>query len=53
MRRTKRFIALVTGVLGILLVVRAVSDGSVWPVSIQLIAGVLLIVMAWLRLRSL
>lgn len=53
MRGTRRFIAVVTGVLGLLLVVRAVSDGRVWPLSIQLIAGVLLIVLGWLRWRSL
>lgn len=53
MHRTQQILALVTGVLGVLLVVRSLADGRVWPLSIQLIAGVLLIVLAWLRWRSL
>jgi drug/metabolite transporter (DMT)-like permease len=49
MRRSRQIIAVLMGVLGAALIVRAVYDGQVWPISLQLIAGVLLLVMAGLR----
>jgi hypothetical protein len=49
MNRTKQIILVITAVLGVLLVVRGAWDG-IWPVSLQLIAGVLLLVYAGLRL---
>ena len=52
MLTTRKIIAIVTGVLGAFLIVRG-AMGGVWPLSLQLIAGVLLIVMAVLRWRSL
>jgi len=52
MLTTRRIIAIVTGALGVFLIVRG-AWGGVWPLSVQLIAGVLLIVMAVLRWRSL
>jgi len=48
MMKTRQIIAVITGVLGILLIVRG-AMGGVWPPSIQLIAGVLLCVFAGLR----
>jgi len=48
MQRSRQIIAIITGVLGVALVVRGAWDG-VWPLSIQLIAGVLLLVFAGLR----
>ena len=50
MRTTKQIITLVMGIVGILLIVRGVW-GGVWPVSIQLIAGAVLLVYAILRWR--
>jgi hypothetical protein len=41
---------LLSGALGVLLVVRGLW-GGVWPVSVQLIAGVVLLVLAALRWR--
>jgi drug/metabolite transporter (DMT)-like permease len=52
MRTTKRTLAVVMGVLGLMLVVKGAMDG-VWPVSMQLMAGVLLVVFAVLRWRTL
>jgi hypothetical protein len=52
MRRTQRILAIVMGVLGLLLIVKGAMDG-VWPVSAQLLAGVLLVVFAVLRWRTL
>jgi hypothetical protein len=52
MRRTKLVIAVVTGLLGAALVVRG-AWGGVWPISVQLIAGVLLLVFSALRWRVL
>jgi len=49
---TRKIIAIVTGALGVLLIVRGAWSG-VWPPSVQLIAGVLLVVMAVLRWRTL
>ena len=49
---TRKIIAIVTGVIGALLIVRGLW-GGVWPISIQLIAGVLLVVFAALRWRTL
>ncbi|HEX5640941.1 MAG TPA: hypothetical protein VFZ86_01240 [Thermoleophilia bacterium] len=48
MLRTRQIILVVTAVLGVLLIVRG-AWGGVWPLSIQLIAGVLLLVYAGLR----
>jgi drug/metabolite transporter (DMT)-like permease len=48
MHTSKQIIAVIMGVVGVLLVVRG-AWGGVWPVSLQLIAGVLLIVFAGLR----
>ena len=52
MLTTRKIIAIVTGVMGALLIVRG-AWGGVWPLSLQLIAGVLLVVMAALRWRTL
>jgi len=49
---TRKIIAVVTGALGVLLIVRGAWGGA-WPPSVQLIAGVLLVVMAVLRWRTL
>jgi hypothetical protein len=49
---TRKIIAIVTGALGVLLIARG-AWGGVWPLSLQLIAGVLLVVMAVLRWRTL
>jgi drug/metabolite transporter (DMT)-like permease len=51
MSRIRQIIALVTGLLGVLLIVRSVVEG-VWPLSIQFIAGVLLVVLAVVRWRT-
>lgn len=51
MLKARQIILVITAVLGALLVVRGVW-GGVWPLSIQLIAGVLLLVFAWLRWRT-
>jgi hypothetical protein len=48
MHRSRQIIIIVMAVLGVLLVVRG-AWGGVWPLSIQLIAGVLLLVFAGLR----
>ena len=50
MHRTKQVITIVMGVVGVLLIVRG-AWGGVWPLSIQLIAGVLLVAFAFLRWR--
>ena len=50
MLTTKRIITLIMGVVGVLLIVRGVW-GGVWPLSIQLVAGVGLLVYAILRWR--
>jgi hypothetical protein len=52
MNTTKRIILIITAALGVLLVVRGAWDGA-WPVSLQLVAGVLLLVYAGLRLWTL
>jgi len=52
MLTTRKIIAIVTGVIGALLIVRGLWGGA-WPPSLQLVAGILLIVMAVLRWRSL
>ena len=51
MRKSRQIIALVTGAIGVLLIVRSLLLGAS-GLSIQLIAGVLLVVMAVLRWRS-
>jgi hypothetical protein len=48
MRRAKLLIAVVAGLLGVALIVRGAWSG-VWPISVQLIAGVLLVAFAALR----
>jgi len=50
MRTAKRIITLFMGVVGVALIVRGVW-GGVWPLSIQLVGGVLLLVFAALRWR--
>jgi len=50
MRRSRQIIALVIGVVGAALIVRGVW-GGVWPLSVQLIAGIFLEVLAVLRWR--
>ena len=50
MHTSKQIITLVMGVVGVLLIVRGVW-GGVWPLSIQLIAGVVLLGYAVLRWR--
>lgn len=52
MHRTRQTIAIVTGLLGVLLIVRG-AIGGVWPLSLQLIAGVALVAVAVLRWRML
>jgi uncharacterized membrane protein (Fun14 family) len=49
----RKIIAIVTGVIGVLLIARATLDGQLWPLSVQLVAGALLVVMAVLRWRTL
>jgi hypothetical protein len=49
---TRKIIAIVTAVLGVLLIVDG-AWGGIWPLSIQLIAGILLLVMAVFRWRTL
>jgi hypothetical protein len=51
MHVVQRILTIVTATLGVLLVVRGVWHG-VWPVSIQLLAGVLLLTLAVLRWRA-
>ncbi|MFA4965173.1 MAG: hypothetical protein WC709_05985 [Thermoleophilia bacterium] len=53
MRKTQQILAILTGAIGALLIARSVAGGQLWPLSIQLIAGVLLVVMAVLRWRGL
>ena len=48
MLKTRQIIVIITGVLGVLLVVRG-AWGGVWPPSVQLFAGILLTVFAGLR----
>ena len=50
MRTAKQIITIIMGVLGVLLIVRG-AWGGVWPLSLQLIAGVLLLAFAVLRWR--
>ena len=47
---TRKIITLVTGAVGIALIVRGLI-GGLWPLSVQLIAGVLLLTLAVLRWR--
>ena len=46
----RKVITVIMGVIGVLLIVRG-AWGGVWPLSIQLIAGVLLVALAVLRWR--
>jgi len=50
MYRTRQIITVVMGVIGALLVVRGLWGGP-WPISLQLIAGILLLGYAALRWR--
>jgi drug/metabolite transporter (DMT)-like permease len=50
MKRAHQILAVVFGVVGVALVVRGVI-GGIWPVSIQLLAGILLVALAVLRWR--
>jgi drug/metabolite transporter (DMT)-like permease len=52
MLKTRQIIAIITGVLGVLLIARG-AIGGLWPPSIQFLAGALLVVVAVLRWRSL
>ena len=48
----RRIITIIMGVVGVLLIARGVWGGA-WPLSIQTIAGVFLVVLAVLRWRYL
>jgi hypothetical protein len=50
MRTSKQVITLVMAVVGVLLIARGVW-GGVWPLSIQLVAGAVLLAYAVLRWR--
>ena len=50
MKHTRTIMAVIFALIGVGLVVRGVA-GGVWPVSAQLIAGVLLIAYAIVRFR--
>jgi hypothetical protein len=50
MLTAKRIITLVMGAIGVALIVRGLW-GGVWPLSVQLVAGVLLLSFAALRWR--
>jgi hypothetical protein len=52
MRRTRQIFAAVFVVLGALLVVKGLA-GGLWPVSLQLLAGLALLVFGVLRWRTL
>ena len=52
MRRTKQIFAAVFVVLGALLVVKGLAAG-LWPVSLQLLAGLALLAFGVLRWRTL
>jgi len=52
MRRTKQIFAAVFVVLGALLMVKGLA-GGLWPISLQLLAGIALLVFGVLRLRML
>ena len=47
---TRKIITLVMGAVAVALIVRGII-GGVWPLSVQLIAGVLLLILAALRWR--
>ena len=46
----RKVITIIMGIVGVLLIVRG-AWGGVWPLSIQLIAGILLLALAVLRFR--
>jgi hypothetical protein len=52
MRRTKQIFAAIFVVLGALLMVKGLA-GGLWPISLQLLAGIALLVFGVLRLRML
>jgi hypothetical protein len=51
MRTTKRVLAVALALLGVALIVVGVR-GGVWPLSIQLIAGLALVAFAYVRWRT-
>ena len=48
MLKTRQIILIISGILGVLLIVRG-AWGGVWPPSVQLFAGILLLVFVGLR----
>jgi hypothetical protein len=46
----RKIIAIVMGVVGVLLIARGLW-GGVWPLSVQLLAGITLLVLAVIRWR--
>jgi hypothetical protein len=50
MRITREITAIILGLFGVALIVRG-AWGGIWPVSVQLIAGLALITYAYLRWR--
>jgi hypothetical protein len=51
MRTSRRIITLLLAVIGVSLIVRGIWGGA-WPPSVQFIAGIVLLVLAVLRWRS-
>ncbi|MEI6450004.1 MAG: hypothetical protein WCP98_08635 [Actinomycetes bacterium] len=47
---TRRIITLIMGAIGVALIARGIW-GGVWPLSVQLVAGILLLALAVLRWR--
>ena len=52
MRLTRQILTIVAAVLGVALLVYGAS-GGLWPISLQLVAGILLLVYAVFRWRTL
>jgi hypothetical protein len=52
MRKSRQILAVVLALLGLALIVKGAIDG-LWPLSIQFIAGILLVAFAFLRWRTL
>jgi drug/metabolite transporter (DMT)-like permease len=48
MKRAHQILAVVFGVIGAALIVRGVI-GGIWPISVQLLAGILLVIVAAAR----
>jgi len=53
MRKTRVIIAAATGLIGVALLIRGVTMGGLWPLSAQPLIGVLFIIVAWVRWRTL